>query len=143
MSLATNQEIVTDAFMKIGVIDETAVPSTAQAQVAMRLLNDNLADQAVDGMRLGWYYQNPLTAYANPSPLRDGDVGPVKFFLAGLLISHYGIKIDPQDIAMQMLLKEVDDAKRRLTKRSLLYTECDLGELSRPQGGPWGGPNWL
>jgi hypothetical protein len=32
---------------------------------------------------------------------------------------------------------------RRLTKRYLRYTECDLGELSRPQSGPWGGPNWL
>jgi hypothetical protein len=25
----------------------------------------------------------------------------------------------------------------------LRITECDLGELSRPQGGPRGGPNYL
>jgi hypothetical protein len=30
-----------------------------------------------------------------------------------------------------------------MNKRYLKRTECDLGELSRPQGGPWGGPNFL
>lgn len=143
MSIATNQEIVTDAFQKIGAIDETASPSTAQAQTAMRLLNDNLLDLNVDGIRVGWYYQNPQTAYASQSPLRDSDVGPVKFLLAGFLISHYGIKIDPDDLAGQKLLADIQDAYRRLAKRSLLYTEADLGELSRPQGGPWGGPGWI
>lgn len=143
MSIATNQEIVADAFMKVGVIDETAQPSPAQAQVAMRLLNDNLLSDAVDGIRLGWYYQNPVTSYGLPSPLRDSDVGPVKFLLAGWLISHYGIKMDPSDMASMMLLKEIENAERQLTKRSILYTEADFGELSRPQGGPWGGPNWM
>lgn len=143
MSIATNQEIVTDAFIKIGVIDETAQPSTAQAQTAMRLLNDNLLSAAVDGMRVGWYYQNPITAYTSMSPLRDADVGPVKFILAGWLISNYGIKLDMSDAATQMLLNAIEDANRMLVKRGLLYVESDLGELSRPQGGPWGGPNWL
>jgi hypothetical protein len=143
VSIATNQEIVADAFQKIGVVDETAQPSPAQAQTAMRLLNDNLLSAQVDGMRTGWYYQNPITAYGSASPLRDADVGPVKLILAGWLLSHYQIKIDPQDLAGQQLLADILDAKRMLTKRALLYVESDLGELSRPQGGPWGGPNWL
>jgi hypothetical protein len=33
-------------------------------------------------------------------------------------------------------------AMKRLTKRYLRYTECDLGELSRQQGGINGGPGW-
>lgn len=141
MSLATNQELVTDAFQKINVIDETAQPSPAQAQSAMRILNDNLLSLAVDGLRVGWFYQNPISSYTLPSPLRDADVGPVKFLLAGWLIAHYGVKIDPTDIAGQRLLEQIEDADRMLRKRSLLYVESDLGELSRAQGGLWG-YNW-
>lgn len=140
MSIATNQEIVTDAFQKIGVIDETQAPSPAQYQTAIRLLNDNLLSEAVDGLRVGWYYQNPLAAANVASPLRDADVGPVKFLLAKWLISHYQIKVSAETDSL--LLNDIAEAERKLTKRSIKYFESDLGELSRAQGGPWGGPSW-
>ena len=144
MSIATNQEIVTDAFIKIGVIDETAQPSTAQGQTAMRLLNDNLLTLAVDGIRVGWYYQNPLTSYQLNSPLRDSDVGDVKLLLAKWLIPHYGIKLDTGDGAVIELFKQFEQAETRLAKRSLRYVESDLSELSRPQGGSGlGGPGFF
>jgi hypothetical protein len=57
----------------------------------------------------------------------------------------YGVKIEPaQDPNDETALSnQIKNAFRLLTKRSILFTESDLGELSRAQGGPWGGPNWL
>lgn len=101
-----------------------------------------MADQQADGWHLGWFPQTNLAANA---PLRDADIGPVKLVLAGWLAPLFGVVIDPaQDpLDMTKLSNQIKDAFRRLTKRSLLNTEADLGELQRPQGGPWGGPNWL
>jgi hypothetical protein len=133
--MATNQEIITFAYQKIGVVDETASPSAEQLQTALTVLNDYLLNEAADGMRLGWYKQTNVAANA---PLKDSDVHGVKMLLAMQLATHYGISIqDP------VLLQEITTAKTQLVKRSLQYMEADFSELSRPQGGPWGGPNWI
>src|SRR6185437_6612720 len=130
-----NIEIITDAFQKIGIVDETSVPSAEQGANGLRILNDYLLNQAADGLRLGWFKQTDLSAIA---PLRQEDVFGVKLLLARQLATHYGITVqDP------ILLQNMEEAERMLTKRSLAYFESDLSELSRPQGGPWGGPNWF
>ena len=133
--MATNQEIITFAYQKIGVIDENSSPTAEQLQTALIVLNDYLLNQAADGMRLGWFTQTNVAATA---PLRPEDVHGVKMLLAKQLAAHYGIKIDDP-----ILLKEMDVAETQLTKRSLRYSEADFTELPRPQGGPWGGPNWI
>jgi hypothetical protein len=132
---AFNIEIVTYAFQRIGVVREGGAPSAAQGETARVILNDYLMNQAADGMRLGWYPQKNL---ADVAPLRDEDIGPVKLLLARQLATHYGITIkDP------VLMADIADAERMLTKRSIRIAESDLGELQRPQSGPWGGPGWL
>lgn len=133
--MATNQEIITFAYQKIGVIDETASPSYEQLQTALTVLNDYLLNEAADGMRLGWYAQTNVAANA---PLRPEDVHGVKYLLANQLAIHYGITIQNPS-----LVQEIMTAKTQLVKRSLRYSEADFSELSRPQGGPWGGPNWI
>jgi hypothetical protein len=69
----------------------------------------------------------------------------LKLVWAAWLAPRYGITIatspDPTD--MTVLGNQIKEAFRQLNKRYLRITECDLGELSRPQGGPWGGPNYL
>jgi len=133
--MATNQEIITFAYQKIGVVDENSSPSAEQLVVGLTVLNDYLLNEAADGMRLGWYKQTNVAANA---PLKDSDVHGVKMLLAKQLAVHYGIAIqDP------IFLDEIQTAKTQLVKRSLLYMEADFSELSRPQGGPWGGPNWI
>lgn len=132
---ASNLEIITFAYQKIGVVDETSSPSNEQGQVAITVLNDYLLNEAADGLRLGWFKQTNLAATA---PLRDEDVHGVKMLLCKQLAAHYGITIqNPQ------LLEEIQIAKIQLVKRSLRYSEADFSELSRPQGGPQGGPNWI
>lgn len=133
--MATNLEIITFAYQKIGVIDENSSPSFEQGQVALTVLNDYLLNEAADGMRLGWFAQTQISAIA---PLRAEDVHGVKMLLCNQLAIHYGITIQNPS-----LMQEIMTAKTQLVKRSLRYSEADFSELSRPQGGPWGGPNWI
>lgn len=128
-------EIITYAYQKIGVIDENSSPSNEQGQVGLTVLNNYLLNEAADGMRLGWFTQTNLAANA---PLRDEDIHGVKLLLARQLASHYGITIQNP-----LLIDDIQTAKTQLVKRSLRYSEADFTELSRPQGGPWGGPNWI
>ena len=126
-------QIVTEAFQKIGVVDETAAPSPAQGANGLQVLNDMLANEAADGMRLGWW---PQASLANTAPLRDQDIYGVKLLLAANLAPLYGIDLTKSNPA---LLEIASEAKRQMVKRSIRYFESDLGELQRPQAGPWGG----
>jgi hypothetical protein len=141
---ATNQQIITDAFTLIGVVADGKQPTPTQSNTAIYVFNNNMLTQQRDGWRLGWYPQGVSNLNSN-APLRDEDISDVTLCLAAWLSARYGITIeadpDPQNEAS--LYNQIKNAFIRLTKRSLRYTECDLGELSRPQGGPWGGPNWL
>jgi hypothetical protein len=131
----TNLAIITEAFQKIGVIDENSAPSAEQTAQAFTILNDGLNNEGADGLRLGWYTQTNVAATA---PIRDADIYGVKLWLCERLSAHYGITIQNP-----VLLNEIQEAVRQLVKRSIQYFEADFSELSRPQGGPWGGPNWI
>jgi hypothetical protein len=142
---ATNQQIITEAFQKLSVVREGRQPTPTQSANGMTILNDNMLTQQRDGWgNIGWYPQTTAQLNTN-APIRDEDIGDVKLMLAKWISIHYGITIPPSpdpingsDVAAQIM-----QAERRLSKRYARYVECDLGELSRPQGGPWGGPNWL
>jgi hypothetical protein len=141
----TNQAIITESFQIVGVVGEGRSPSPTQSANGLTILNDNMATQIMDGwVNIGWYPQTLAQLNSN-APLRDADIADVKLILAGWLAPRYGITIasspDPSDLSV--LGNQIKDAFRRLTKRYLRLTECDLGELSRPQGGPWGSPGWL
>lgn len=131
----TNLEIIIYAYQKIGVIDENFIPTNEQGIVGLTVLNDMLLNEQADGLRLGWYKQYYLV---NCCPLKDEDIYGVKLMLAEALAAHYGITIQNPT-----LLADVAEAKRQLVKRYIRYSEADFSELSRPQGGPWGGPNWI
>lgn len=137
----TVQQIINEAYTKLGIVADGRAPSPTQSATGLTILNDNLLTQQRDGWQLGWFTQTNLAAIA---PLRDEDIGDVKLCLVSWLSIHYGQPIpgspDPND--MSSLSAQIRAAFRRLSKRSLRMTECDLGELSRAQSGPWGGPGW-
>lgn len=140
---ATNQQIITEAFQNIGVVADGKAPTPTQSATAMTVMNDNILTQQRDGWNLGWYPQS-VANLAQNAPLRDEDIGDIKLCLASWLAAKYGVTIepaqDPNDTSA--LSNQIKDAFRRLNKRSLQYVECDLGELSRAQASPWGGPGW-
>lgn len=128
---STNLQIISDAFQKAGVVDETQSPTNAQAANGLRILNGYLLTQARDGMRLGWYNQTNL---ASTAPLNDADIYDVTLMLTRQLAGAYGIALDDP-----VLIDDIASAEIRLTKRSILTVQSDLSELSRSQAGPWGG----
>lgn len=130
-------QIVTEAFQLAGIVDETQSPSAEQGVNGLTVLNDMLANEAADGLRIGWY---PQTALSNTAPLRDSDIYGVKLMLAIALAPRYGIDLSKDN---PVLVAEAVEAIRQLTKRSLRYFESDLGELQRPQAGPWGGAGYF
>jgi hypothetical protein len=141
----TIQQIISAAFTIIGVVADGKQPTATQSAKGLEILNDNMLTQQRDGWHLGWYPITSITSLPNPAPLRDEDIGDVKLCLCAWLCVAYGVTLapspDPNDPTS--LINQIKAAFTRLNKRSLLYTESDLGELQRPQGGPWGGPNWL
>jgi hypothetical protein len=124
---ATNLELVTYAYLKANVIDETQSPSAEQGVVGLNILNDMMANMAADGIMVGWF---PQTNLAATSPLQNQDIGPVKYLLTAALAAHYGIQLG------EILLAEIVAAGTRLAKKALLYGEANLSDLPRPQG-PW------
>lgn len=126
-------QIITEAFQKIGVVDETQSPAAEQASNGLTVLNDMLANEEADGLYIGWYRQSDPTQLA---PIRDSDYFAVKLMLAMVLAPLYGINMAQSN---PMLVEAAAEAKRQLTKRAIRYFESDLGELSRAQGAPWGG----
>jgi hypothetical protein len=140
----TNQQIITESFQILGVVGEGRAPSPTQSANGMTILNDNLLTQMRDGWgNIGWFPQT-VAQLNSTAPLRDEDIADIKYVLAAWLSVRYGITITPPSPDDEFSLGGmIRGAFRRLTKRYLKYTECDLGELSRAQGGPFGGPNWL
>ena len=142
---ATNQQIVSDALSMIGVVADGKSPTPYQIQTGIIVMNDNLLTQQRDGWNLGWYPQSIANITQN-APLRDEDIGDVKLVLASWLAPRMGVTIAPPPATSpddpSSLANQIKKAFTRLSKRSLRYTEADLGELSRAQGGPWGGPGW-
>jgi len=141
----TNQQIVTRSFQKLGITTEGRAPSPTQSANALQIWNDNMLTQMVDGWRdIGWYPQTS-SQLNTAAPLQDSDVGDIILCLASWIAPDYGRKIevaqDPNDPTK--LSNQIKWAFTRLNKRYLRRTECDLGELSRPQGGPFGGPSRL
>jgi hypothetical protein len=141
----TTQQIITEAFLNIGVVSSGRNPTSTQSNTALTVLNDNLLTQMRDGWwTLGWYPQTQAQLNG-AAPLWDQDVADIKLCLSAWLAPKFGRKIepspDPND--QSSLAVQIKEAFRRLDKRYSQRTECDLGELSRAQGGPWSGPNWL
>lgn len=126
---ATNLDIITSSYRILTVIDEITPPSAEQAQTALTVLNDMLADYDIVGLRLGWY---PQTNLVDQAPLDPFNVRAVKYLLARDLALHFGIPLTPD---MKAVMDEVYDA---LSKRCLEYFESDLTGLPFAQGGFWG-----
>jgi hypothetical protein len=139
----TNQAIITESYQLLGVVREGRAPSPTQSANGLTILNDNLATEMKDGWgNIGWYPQT-VAMLNNAAPLNDADMADIKYLLAGWIAMRYGVTIpdNPNDpMNMTTLGGQIRNSLRRMNKRYLKRVECDLGELSRPQGGPWGGP---
>jgi hypothetical protein len=129
---ASNLDILTAAFQRVNIIDETEVPSAEQGVVGLACMNDLLMEWDADGIQLGYF---PQTNLAAQSPLQDEAIRCVKLCVAGEISAYYGMAIEPA------VATEIQNAFTRLVKRSIQYLEADLSELPCAQG-YWGGGGW-
>jgi hypothetical protein len=138
----TNQQIVTRSFQKLGITAEGRQPSATQSQNGLVILNDNML---ADGWRDIGLYPQTISQLSSVAPVQDTDVADIILILASWLAPDYGRKIEPamDPTDPTKLSNQITWAFQRLNKRYLRRTESDLGELSRAQGGPYGGPNFL
>jgi hypothetical protein len=145
-TVATIQSIITESYQLLGVVREGRQPTPTQSANGLTIMNDNLATQMKDGWgNIGWFPQT-VAMLNNLAPLQDADIADIKYLLAAWIAARYGITVpdNPNDQTDTLSLGGlIRGSLRRMNKRYLKRTECDLGELSRPQGGPWGGPNFL
>lgn len=131
----TNQQVVTLAFQRAGIVDETRQPTSVQGANGLQILSLYLLARQRAGLRLGWYAQTNLAA---TFPLRDEDVNDVILLLVSQLSTAYSAPITDE-----VLAQDISNADKRLVKAYFRFPECDFSDFPRPQGGPFGGPNWI
>ena len=85
----TNLQVLTHAYQKAGIISEGGTPSAEQGQVALRLLNQMMAEWEIDGLEFpSWF---PQTANSDTCPIPEFAELAVSNKLAVLLCTEYGV----------------------------------------------------
>jgi hypothetical protein len=85
--MSTNLQIISDALLDLGVINESETPSAEQGSHALRVLNQMLEAWEEEGVRLGWCEQTDTSADA---PLPPYALRGVTAALALELAPSYG-----------------------------------------------------
>ncbi len=91
--MTTNLDIVTDAYRMVNIIPMQSAPSAELGSAGLRRLNSMLAFWASDGIDLGWFSQDDLTADA---PLDDAVLEGVTANLAVRLAGTAGVQAPPE-----------------------------------------------
>jgi hypothetical protein len=85
--VSTNIQIISDALLDLGVINESETPSAEQGSHALRKLNEMLEAWEEEGVRLGWCEQTDTSA---DTPLYPYAIRGVTASLALELAPSYG-----------------------------------------------------
>lgn len=85
----TNIQLITDALLEIGVINESETPSAEQGQQALRKLNQMMEALEEEGINLGWHEQ-PAADIQETAPLPPYAENGITLKLALALAPSYG-----------------------------------------------------
>ena len=91
--MPTNLDVITDALRKANILNEREIPSSAQSESGLTLLNDMMSDWEEDGIELGYF---PQTSNADTFPVEDKFLRGVKYNLARGIAGDYGIDLPPE-----------------------------------------------
>jgi hypothetical protein len=105
--VASNLDVITDAYRMGNVIPMTQAPGSELGQAALRHLNDMLATWASDGIDLGWF---PQTELADDAPVDDGVIAALKANLALILVGIAGL--EPPTWVVRQATKTYDSLLR-------------------------------
>lgn len=131
--MATNLQIIADALLDIGVINESETPSAEQGQHALRKLNEMLEAWEEDGLRVGWCEQTDTSADA---PLFPYAIRGVTGALSIELAPSYGgaASITPA------LTAKYDIGMATITRKNALRAlkPLRMTNMNRAEGGEFG-----
>lgn len=108
-----NIDLISDALLELGVINESETPSAEQAQHALRKLNQMLEAWEESGIKLGWCEQTDTSA---TTPLPPYAESGVTLRLAIALASSYGgaASVTPA------LIESANDAMKVIERKAAL-----------------------
>ena len=131
--MATNLDLITDALLELGVINESETPSAEQGQHALSKLNRMLEEwEELRGIRLGWCEQTDIS---NTAPLPPYAERGVTLRLAIALAPSYGgaASVTPA------LVTEADESYRLISLKSAIKNMKPLSTSNMPQSEMPGG----
>lgn len=122
--MTTNADFINDTYRLIGVVPEVGSASAEQGEIAVRVLNDMLADWSAQGVDIN---STPIENLTDDCEIPQGDRQAVKYNLA---IRLYGIY--PRDGGLRPdILALALSGYERLLNESLedQQTEADMTHL--------------
>jgi hypothetical protein len=126
----TNIDLIKDALLEIGVVNESETPSAEQASHALRKCNQMLEAWEESGIKLGWCEQTDTSA---TTPLPPYAESGVTLRLAIALASSYGgaASVTPA------LIESANDAMAVIERKAALknLTPSDTRNMPTAEGG--------
>lgn len=125
--MATNLDIITDAFRLTGIIGETKTPSAEQGVAGLKRLNQLMVQWENSSLAMpSWF---PQTSTTDTCPLPDYAELAATTDLAIMLAPPYGAEIS------EALVKMNSDAKSALLRRKINQSNqpLDLGHFPLPE----------
>ena len=98
--MATNLDVITDAFRVAGILNEKSTLSGSKGQTGLTLLNDMMSDWEEDGIELGYF---PQTLVSDTIPIDDEHLRGVKYNLARAVSSRFPIEMPPETLRIAEL----------------------------------------
>jgi hypothetical protein len=127
----TNIELITDALLDLGVINESETPTAEQGQHALRKLNQMLEKWEESGIKLGWSQQLPADI-SDTAPLPPYAESGVTSKLAIALAPSYGgaASVTPA------LIEEANDGFALIQRKAALanLTPSDTRNMPAAEG---------
>lgn len=116
----TVRQLLSDAYLEIGIIRENEELSAEQLSTGIRKLNQMMADWHDDGIELGYYPQTVATANV---PIPASAERAVTFNVAIEIAGSFGAPISPSTA------KVANDSYRRLERDTIGLVEMSLDHL--------------
>ena len=98
--MATNLDVITEAFRKSGIINPRETPGASKGADGLELLNDMMSDWEDDGIELGYY---PQTSLSGTIPIEDKHLRGVKYNLSRAIAADYGVDLPAETVRIAEL----------------------------------------
>lgn len=98
--MATNLDVITEAFQKANITNERQVLTATQSAGGLTLMNDMFSDWEEDGIELGYFPQTVLSATI---PVEDNKLRGVKYNLARAVAGDYGVDLPSEALRIASL----------------------------------------